>query len=206
MSDEKRLPPWRLRWDDEREWVTQNQATLPGRVFGHYYEYVTGEWGAVTETDAGAVETEHATASEAREACEARLRDLEYVVLHAPRRVAPIPSGTPRHTCGRAPLGYRLVDKRLVVDADRCGIVRQLFAWCIEGVGVHEIGKRFRARYPSVPGRDHAIMARRLRNRVYLGSDRHEAIVDAHTFELAQQALAQRGRGGHRPADRGANG
>lgn len=116
------------------------------------------------------------------------------------------------HVYGRAPLGYTLVDKRLIVHDLNCHIVRQIFAWCIEGVGVHEIAERFRAQYPTVRGRDHAIMARRLHDRTYLGealrdprdpnsdwvSGRHEAIVDVVTFEKAQQALKQRAHGGRR--------
>lgn len=57
------------------------------------------------------------------------------------------------HVYGRAPLGYRLVDKKLIVHDTHAPVVRQLFVWCLEGVGVHEIAARFRAEFPDIRGK-----------------------------------------------------
>jgi site-specific DNA recombinase len=124
------------------------------------------------------------------------------------------------HVYGRAPLGYRLVARRLVVDPEGADVVRQIFAWCLEGLGVHEIAYRYRATFPGLRGSDHALMARRLHDRTYLGeaprdprdpltdwvAGRHEAIVDEATFARAQESLRGRAHGGRRANPKGLGG
>lgn len=115
---------------------------------------------------------------------------------------------------GRAFLGYRLEARRLVVVEDQAAIVREMFAWCIAGVGTHEISDRLRAR--GVVG-DHALVARRLRDKRYLGlvrrdptkprsdwiTGQHSAILDEDTFDRASASLRDRAHGGRRASPEG---
>lgn len=117
---------------------------------------------------------------------------------------------------GPPPFGYRVQNRRLVVVPEEAAIVRQIYARCIRGSSVGELGEWLREsgarrtvlinRHPgsSWPNKTvHGI----LRARWYLGQlevgpgvwrAAHEAIVDLATYEQAQAAMASRRLGGMR--------
>lgn len=71
------LPAWDSlrRGDHETRETFDADLTVTAAVV-----HATGRWIAVTEEHGGETRTEHATAAEARAACEARLRELGYRV------------------------------------------------------------------------------------------------------------------------------
>ena len=115
------------------------------------------------------------------------------------------------YSTGRAPFGYRRGARekrehlRLFVEPDEAAIVREMFARCIGGESLDQIGAWLRVR---VPGRPWSPRVCRwmLTLRVYLGEiatadgwrEVHEAIVDRAAFEAARAALASRRKGGRR--------
>lgn len=122
-----------------------------------------------------------------------------------------------QHVDGHAPLGYRIAERKLVIVPDAADAVRAMFTWCLEGKTTRQIGELVARRFPEVRGTDHAAIARRLRDRRYLGLiptapfrkggrdlevpwvPAHEPIVEASVFQRAQTALTGR-RAGGRPA------
>lgn len=118
-------------------------------------------------------------------------------------------------TEGRPPFGYRRceVTKKLVVVEADAEVIREMFARCIRGESIAQIGARFRARQIGrslggpVVGWDKKAVHRMLRSRWYTGEIRntsgvwervHDAIVDGATFKRAQDAMAGRAFGGRR--------
>jgi DNA invertase Pin-like site-specific DNA recombinase len=109
---------------------------------------------------------------------------------------------------GLAPIGYALVDRRLVPGPERA-IVIEAFERCARGEGLQAIGNTL----PLTKGRktwDKAAVHRILRNRHYLGeSERsdgtwhptHEALVDRDLWERAHAALKARKATGRIPGD-----
>lgn len=106
---------------------------------------------------------------------------------------------------GYAPIGYRLEDGRLVMDDTTAGIVRQMFAWALEGHGSPEITHRLNAQgIRTATGRpwSQRTTLRVLRNAAYVGDvvlhgevvacDAHPALVDRPTFEGVQANLDRR--------------
>jgi DNA invertase Pin-like site-specific DNA recombinase len=121
------------------------------------------------------------------------------------------------HVEGLPPLGYKVEKRRLVIDPQGAAVVRRLFALAIEGSSVRESAVIILREHPGTPGMDSAGIARRLKDRRYLGESNtigargqrggprgawnatHEAIVDRATWTAAQRASASRKMGG-RPA------
>lgn len=123
------------------------------------------------------------------------------------------------HVEGAPPLGYRVEARKLVPDPETASVVREMYRRCVAGESTREIARALQAAHPDVPGLDHALVAVRLRSRVYAGDmlargtrgsqakrragewveDTHEPLVDRATWYRAQHALAGRRRGG-RPA------
>lgn len=122
------------------------------------------------------------------------------------------------HVEGQAPLGYAVVERRLVVDPAGAAVVRRAFALA-PSMSVRDVSATLRREFPDVPGLDHAAVVRRLRDRRYIGesctrgsrraADRatagewrptHEAIVDPATFAAVGAAIDRRRVGGRPPS------
>ena len=123
------------------------------------------------------------------------------------------------HVEGQAPLGYRVVKRRLVVDPASAAVVRSIFDLCIKGRSMREVADAIRVEFPTVRGLDFTAMARRVRDRRYLGEmntigargrkaptgvwiKTHEPLVDADTWARAQGAMDARRCRGRRPSGR----
>ena len=122
-------------------------------------------------------------------------------------------------TGGRPPLGYSVIEKKLVVDADEAAQVRETFRLYLEGNSLREVVAELRRRdwcskvYESRSGRpsggrpfSKTTLDALLRNPIYRGMLRlgeemvpgvHEPIVDAATWDAVQERLRANGaRGG----------
>ncbi|MFO1052775.1 MAG: recombinase family protein [Planctomycetota bacterium] len=122
-------------------------------------------------------------------------------------------------TGGRPPLGYAVVDKKLVVDADEAAQVRETFRLYLDGGSLREVVAELRRRgwrsktYASRHGRPSGgrpftktTIDAMLRNPIYRGMLRcgddlvrgaHEPIVDAETWDAVQARLRENAsRGG----------
>jgi len=122
------------------------------------------------------------------------------------------------HVEGLPPLGYRVVDRRLVPDEERRIIALKHFTYYVDGMSLREVVARIAAEHPGTPGLDTTSAMRRLHDRRYIGEScsegsrkqkrppvgewrpTHEAIVDTQTFYRVQAALAERRLGGRPPA------
>jgi site-specific DNA recombinase len=113
---------------------------------------------------------------------------------------------------GAVPFGYRAerTERTIAIDDAKAAIVRRMFAMCIAGKSTREISAALENSYPDVGGLDPAAIARKLRNRVYLGEMRptakkgvaakpgdqwiesHPPIVDRATWRQAQETLSRR--------------
>jgi DNA invertase Pin-like site-specific DNA recombinase len=119
------------------------------------------------------------------------------------------------HVEGLPPMGYAVERRRLVIELQGAAVVRRLFALVIEGHSLREASVIILREYPGTVGMDSAGIARRLKDRRYLGESNtigakrggprgtwnatHEAIVDRATWTAAERAVASRRMGG-RPA------
>jgi|SRR6185312_4135024 len=108
---------------------------------------------------------------------------------------------------GLPPWGYRRQDVRgadrnvLLVDPEQADRVRDVFRLCIAGYSLANIASRV--------GENRDRVAHTLHNRIYLGEvrdargqwirGRHEAIVDAHTFEAVRESMRSRMLGDRKP-------
>lgn len=115
------------------------------------------------------------------------------------------------YSTGRAPFGYRRGERerrehlRLVIEPAEAELVRAMFARCISGESLDQIGAWLRVQIPGRPWSPR-VCRWMLTLRVYLGEIAtldgwrvtHEAIVDRATFEAARLALASRRKGGRR--------
>jgi DNA invertase Pin-like site-specific DNA recombinase len=106
------------------------------------------------------------------------------------------------HVDGHPPLGYRLEARHLVVVPEQAEKVRNMFAAYLAGDTTRTIAERMDT--------DHAAIARRLRDRRYLGEvpatpfrvsgkdipttwiASHDPIVERHIFDATQEALRRR--------------
>lgn len=106
---------------------------------------------------------------------------------------------------GYAPIGYRMEDGRLVPDETAAPMVRQMFAWALEGHGSPEIAYRLnQAGQTTAQGHpwEQSTVLRALSNPVYAGdvryrgdvvaSDAHPPLVDRVTFDAVQGILQRR--------------
>lgn len=121
---------------------------------------------------------------------------------------------------GEPPFGYRpdRETRKLVIDEEKAAIVRDLFAWSIEGLSLADMAAACAEKYPGVGGLDRSAISRKIRDRAYLGEMRpsarkgvrakpgdawiagaHPAIVDRKTWLRAAAALDGRKMSG-RPA------
>lgn len=120
---------------------------------------------------------------------------------------------------GNAPLGYRVVDRRPVVDEATAPIVRRMFALALE-MSAHDVGRRLAMEFPGTVGLDRGAVARRLRDRRYLGESptgqapgpkekrrrwtdwkpTHEALVTPEVFYAVAEKLTGRVRSGRKPS------
>lgn len=125
-----------------------------------------------------------------------------------------------QYTGGKPPLGYRLIEKKLVVDPDEAEVVREIFELFSRLKRVAHvtaemnrrgrITKRHRARNGGETGGepfDREVVRRILTNAVYIGrvayggelhAGQHAAIVDERIWAAAQELLAG-GRHENRP-------
>lgn len=120
---------------------------------------------------------------------------------------------------GSAPLGYRVVDRKPVVDEATAPIVRRMFALALE-MSAHDVGRRIALEYPGTVGLDRGAVARRLRDRRYLGESptgqapgpkekrrrwadwkpTHEPLVTHEVFYAVAEKLTGRLRSGRKPS------
>ncbi len=105
---------------------------------------------------------------------------------------------------GHAPYGYKVIEKRLVINEDEAVVVRIIFDLRAQGWGILSITKELNARgYKSRRGTTWGVawsestIKYMLRNRVYIGElvysgevvpNAYPAIVDPQTFEKARMA------------------
>jgi site-specific DNA recombinase len=121
---------------------------------------------------------------------------------------------------GRASLGYRFADKRLVVDETEAAIVRDVFRRYLDGESIRGIASQLRDEGMTGPNGGQIARAHirtMLTNRIYVGEMRwsgevhdadHEAIIDRETWDAVQERLALRAKVGVvvRPYERKADG
>lgn len=120
---------------------------------------------------------------------------------------------------GSAPLGYRVVDRKPVVDEAAAPIVRRMFALALE-MSAEDVGRRIALEYPGTAGLDRGAIARRLRDRRYLGESptaqgpgpkhkrrrwadwkpTHEPLVTPEVFYAVAEKLSGRLRSGRKPS------
>lgn len=134
----------------------------------------------------------------------ARIRERSRGAILRLRMLGKVTQSTP-------PLGYlRDPETRLyVADPEWAPKVAEMFALSAT-CPLKEVTRLLEIDGVRIPGRDPANMARRLRNRMYLGETvlpsgetlvTHPPLVDVDTFNRAQEALKERSMGG-RPVDR----
>jgi DNA invertase Pin-like site-specific DNA recombinase len=101
-------------------------------------------------------------------------------------------------TGGPAPFGYRLVDKKLVVDEERAAIVRELFVLYTEQRSTRLVAEQLNARRAGDREWSKVSVLNTLRNPVYAGVivhgnerhlGRHERIVETALFERVGEML-----------------
>ena len=120
---------------------------------------------------------------------------------------------------GSAPLGYRVVDRKPVVDEATAPIVRRAFVLALE-MSAYDVGRRLALEYPGTVGLDRGAVARRLRDRRYLGESptaqapgpkekrrrwadwkrTHEPLVTPEVFYAVAEKLTGRLRSGRKPS------
>lgn len=139
----------------------------------------------------------------------ARIRDRTVGARQRLRAMGHYVEGTP-------PLGYKRKreGRTLEIDPNEADVVREMFDACISGMSTRQITLHLRNRFPNTRGGiDPAAIARKLRDRRYLGVIRpsarkgvrptpedtwipsHPAIVDEVTWHRAQKALSSKRRG-----------
>ena len=120
---------------------------------------------------------------------------------------------------GAAPLGYRVVDRKPVIDEATAPIVRRMFELAV-GLSAGAVGERLALEFPGTVGLDRGAVARRLRDRRYLGESpteqtpgpkhkrrrwggwtrTHEPIVTEEAFYAVAERLTSRLRIGRTPS------
>lgn len=144
----------------------------------------------------------------------ARIKERTVGTRRALRAAGAFVEGTP-------PPGYVVKQRKLVIDPKGAEVVRRMFSLCVAGRSIREIAPVIAAEFPGTRGLDPTGIARRLRDRRYIGEsntigvkDRaprgewiptHEAIVDAATWRAAQVALDTRKERGRPPVGNGRN-
>lgn len=122
---------------------------------------------------------------------------------------------TGHHVEGLPPIGYKVVARHLVIDPQGASVIRRIFELSIAGRSVREIATQILQELPGTRGIDGASVARRLKDRRYLGESNtigvrgkapvgewiksHEPIIDQATWRSSRAAVAIRKVGG-RPA------
>lgn len=116
-------------------------------------------------------------------------------------------------------LGYRVENRKPVVDEETAPVVRRMFQLAANGVSAAKIGEVIAVEFPGTTGLDRGNIARRLRDRRYLGEtptvlykgptkkrrrwsewrETHEAIVSHDIFATVQAGLTSRLRVGRTP-------
>lgn len=114
------------------------------------------------------------------------------------------------HVEGNPLLGFR-VESRKLVPGDKAPVARRMFELALDDLSVRDISAALLEEFPGTPGIDPGAIARRLRDRRYIGEScsegkgqgewrvTHEPIIDKATWGRAQAALDARRLGGRRP-------
>lgn len=89
------------------------------------------------------------------------------------------------------PIGYRLVDGKIVMDAEKVEVVQKIFNDYLKGASLIGIAKELTAieflNANNKPSWSHSSVGRILENTKYLGDSMYPQIIDNETFELVQQ-------------------
>ena len=100
---------------------------------------------------------------------------------------------------GKLPIGYKIVDKHLVIDPEEADLVKQAFQTYIDTGGISETLRRLEGTGLPVTQRGIKLI---LQNRKYIGEcygieNYHEAIIDKDVFNLVQEMLKRNVRQNH---------
>lgn len=89
------------------------------------------------------------------------------------------------------PIGYRLVDGKIVIDSEKAEVVQKIFRDYLNGASLIAIAKELTtAGFPNAnnkPSWNHGSVGRILENTKYLGDSMYPQIIDKGTFESVQQ-------------------
>lgn len=91
------------------------------------------------------------------------------------------------------PLGYKVVDGKVVVDEAGADQVRELFESYLAGVSLRTLGEKIQ--------RSHTSITRILSNRQYLGDEIFPAIIDEDLFQRVADERARLQREGHKKVE-----
>lgn len=89
------------------------------------------------------------------------------------------------------PIGYRMVDGKVVIDSEKTEVIKKIFTNYINGLSLTKIAEELgTAGFPNAynkPSWNHGSVGRILENAKYLGDDVYPRIIDEKTFELVQK-------------------
>ena len=89
------------------------------------------------------------------------------------------------------PIGYRLVDGKIVMDSEKAEVVQKIFSDYLNGASLIAIAKELTAieflNANNKPSWSHSSVGRILENTKYLGDSMYPQIINNETFELVQQ-------------------
>lgn len=89
------------------------------------------------------------------------------------------------------PIGYSLIDGKIVIDFEKAEVVQKIFSEYLNGASLIAIAKKLTAagllNGNNKPNWNHGSVGRILENTKYLGDSMYPQIIDKVTFELVQQ-------------------
>jgi cell division protein FtsB len=89
------------------------------------------------------------------------------------------------------PIGYSLIDGKIVIDFEKAEVVQKIFSEYLNGASLIAIAKKLTAagllNGNNKPNWNHGSVGRILDNTKYLGDSMYPQIIDKVTFELVQQ-------------------
>lgn len=96
------------------------------------------------------------------------------------------------------PIGYKLVDAKVVLDAKKVEVVQKIFKDYLNGTSLHAIAKELTAtgflNANNKPNWNHGSVGRILENTKYLGDTMYPQIIDNETFQLVQHGRRSRNK------------
>jgi cell division protein FtsB len=89
------------------------------------------------------------------------------------------------------PIGYKMVDGRIVLDKEKAEVVKKIFNEYLKGSSTNKIAQELSTagflNANKNPSWNHGSIGRILEDSKYLGDDVHPQIIDEKTFELVQK-------------------